>query len=62
MSQRLDNLDIHTWETGGPADMRWAACLGEYDEGTRVFSGATQREAVNELLDSYEQDNGEIHG
>lgn len=61
MAERLKILDIHTWETGGPADMRWGACLGEYDEGTRVFTGPTQRKAVDVLLDDYEQQNGELH-
>lgn len=60
-TERLDVLDIHTWQTGGPANMAWAACLGEYDEGKRVFTGRWQREAIDELLDHYEQDNGELH-
>lgn len=59
--KRLDTLDIHTWQTGGWSREAWGACLGDYDEGTRVFTGATQREAVDELLDYYEQNNGELH-
>jgi hypothetical protein len=59
---RLDVLDIHTWKDDcDPTRTPWRACLGEYDEGTRVFSGGTQREAIDDLLDYYEQDNGELH-
>lgn len=54
-------LEIHTWINGlAPPSYRWNAMLGEYDLGVRIFTGATQREAINELLDYFEQDNGEI--
>lgn len=56
-SSRLDSLEISTWHNG----YEWAACLGEYDLGAHVSTGKTQRDAVNELLDSIEQDNGELH-
>lgn len=54
-------VDIHTWiDDLAPASHRWMACIGEYDEGTKVFSGRTQREAIDDLLDYHEQDNGEL--
>ncbi len=60
-SSRLDSLEISTWLTDSPfIDGCWAACLREYDEGSKVFTGRTQRDAINELLDYYEQDNGEL--
>jgi hypothetical protein len=59
-SRALAQLEVHLWLTGGPRSHQWGACLGYYDEGTPTFTGATQREAVNELLDYYEQDNGEL--
>ena len=58
---RLDQFEIHTWiNEGAPVPYRWSAALREYDEGVKVFTGPTQREAIDELLDYYEQDNGEI--
>jgi hypothetical protein len=58
---RLDSLEISSWATDSPfINSCWAACLREYDLDAKVFTGRTQREAINELLDYYEQDNGEI--
>lgn len=60
-SARLDKFEIHTWiDHGCPFEDKWRAALHEYDEGVHVATGRTQREAINELLDYYEQDNGEI--
>jgi len=54
-------IEISTWDSDiAPKSARWNACLNEYDLGTSVFTGATEREAVNELLDSIEQDSGEL--
>lgn len=59
--KRLDHIEISTWTSDlAPVSGRWAACLREYDMDAKVFTGASQREAINELLDYYEQDNGEI--
>ena len=58
-SRRLDELRITTWFDD--IGRCWCACFGDYDEGVRICSGTTQRDAINELLDYYEQDNGEIH-
>lgn len=62
MSTRLDKLEIHTWVGEfAPRAQRWHACLREYDQGSKVFTGPDQRAAINELLDHYERDNGELH-
>jgi hypothetical protein len=64
MSARLDELVVSSWEddTGlAPPSLRWNACLRDFDLDVVVCSGPTQREAINELLDYYEQDNGELH-
>jgi len=54
-------MEIHTWiNVSAPPQARWSASLREYDLGVRTFNGHTQRGAINELLDYYEQDNGEI--
>lgn len=58
----LHKLEISSWRCDGPPDAVWACCLREYDEGSKVFTGATQREAVNELLDYYEGDDGALRG
>lgn len=60
-TSRLDKLQISTW-INEYADQRarWSACLGEYDQGVHVSYASTQRKAVDELLDWYEQDNGEL--
>lgn len=61
-SIRLNRIEISTWlNEFAPNAERWSACLREYDLGTHVSTGATQRAAVNELLDFFEQDNGELH-
>jgi hypothetical protein len=58
---RLDSLEVSTWLTDSPfIDHVWGACLREYDLGSKIFTGRTQRAAINELLDYYEQDNGEL--
>lgn len=56
----LDMLKITSWRCDGPLDAVWACCLREYDEGSKVFTGTTQRAAINELLDAYEQDDGSL--
>lgn len=62
LPERLNVLNIHSVASDiAPASHRWSAMLNEYDLGTKVFSGPTQREAINELLDYYEQGNGELH-
>jgi len=55
---RLDPLVISSWQNGNGNE--WAACLREYDLDVKVFTGPTQRAAINELLDYYEQDNGDL--
>lgn len=35
-----------------PADCQWSACFGEADEGTNFGFGATEAEAVRDLLDN----------
>jgi hypothetical protein len=63
VSARLDKLVVSSWEddTGlAPPSLRWNACLRDYDEGAHVSSGPTQRKAIDELLDYYEQDSGEL--
>lgn len=60
-SPPLGVMEIHTWiNVSAPPQARWSASLREYDLGVRTFNGHTQRGAINELLDYYEQDNGEI--
>lgn len=60
-SIRLTRIEISAWVGEfAPASQRWHTCLGDYDLGTKIFTGPTQREAINELLDYYEQDNGEL--
>lgn len=53
MSTRLDLLKISSWRCDGQPNAVWACCLHEYDEGSKVFTGTTQRDAVvyaDELL------------
>lgn len=57
----LDQFHVYTWQNVyAPADQRWSAALSEPDLDVKSYTGRTQREAVNELLDSVEQDNGEL--
>lgn len=54
-------IELHTWmNDGAPPEHRWSAAFFEFDLGVKVYTGRTQREAINELLDAHEQDNGEI--
>lgn len=55
--KRLSKLEIHTWNDS----YAWHACLREYDLGAKVFTAKTQREAIDDLLDYHEHDNGELH-
>lgn len=57
----LGVMEIHTWiRVEAPLSERWVASLREYDLGVKTFSGPTQREAIDELLDYYERDDGQI--
>jgi hypothetical protein len=49
---------IKTWRNDwavGAGDV-WAACLGDYDLGAYVATGATEAEAVQELIDMLDLD------
>lgn len=44
---------IHTYEdrTGvAPADAQWMACFGEYDLGAVIGTGATEVDAISDLV------------
>lgn len=49
---------ITIWEDEMSGD--WCACRGDYDEGAHVATGGTMREAIDELLDYHEDDQGEF--
>lgn len=60
-SPPLGVMELHTWiNVYAPKDQRWSASLREYDLGVEVFTGRTQRAAIDELLDSIEQDDGSL--
>jgi hypothetical protein len=46
---------IKTWtDNFAPAAFRWRACVGDYDLGAKIGSGATENEAIEDLLDQLE--------
>lgn len=49
-------LKISTWQNGNG----WSACRGEPDLDVPAFSGKTEREAIDELLDNYTFDDGTV--
>lgn len=51
-----DMLKISTWRDDGG----WHACRGEYDLDTSVFTGKTERQAIDELLDNFELVDGTV--
>ncbi len=45
---------ITTWqEPHAPPSDRWAACFGEFDLGVAVGSGATEEEAITNLIEMH---------
>jgi hypothetical protein len=37
-----------------PADCLWSACFGEFDEGVQIGTGATEADAIEDLIANHD--------
>ena len=45
---------IETAPTYGPTSEQWCACFGDQDVDTKYGTGATEDEAIRDLLDNHD--------